>query len=343
MTGSPPSEAAPAAESASAQSAPAGTESQGAVETPTTPVGDAGDKSPSSILDAVMRGINADKAATEGSPNSENPGSDVPDAEDQPLPDEVTADELNRYHSRTRRRIQQLLDKNKATSTEVGQLKPLAEQAQRINQFVQASGLTFEEVNSGFELMALMKSDPFSAREKLQPIWDTLNKLCGHELPPELQQKVDQGYVDEATARELAQNKARAHIATNANKRTADTIQQARQQAALQQFMGNASSAIKTFEENWKRSDPDHSVKLPLVKREFELSLSRLAQQGKAPKTPAEVVQVIEDAKKAVEGELKRILPRREAISPLPTGGVTTNGNPKPRSMAEAIAQGLRA
>lgn len=297
---------------------------------------------PTSVLDAVMRGIKSDKAKTESSPSSET-GTDAPGAEDQPLPDEVTTEELSRYHSRTRRRIQQLLDKNKATSTELGQLKPLAEQAQRINAFVRQSGLSAEEVDSGFTIMRLLKSDPIEARKQLLPIMQALDKVCGVELPPELKQKVDQGYVDEDTARRTAQAEARANLAANANERAAREAQQQREQAEHRQFGVSVQSAIKTFEDNWKKSDPDHAVKAPRVQEKVELSLSRMAARGEALRSPAEAVKLVEDAKKAVEAELKPFLRKREQIDPLPGGGVTANSNPKPKSMAEAIAQGLRA
>jgi hypothetical protein len=321
----------------------AATESQDVNSNPSpSSGGDVGDKGPSSLLDAVMRGVQSDKAKTEVSPNSET-GKVSPDEDNTPLPDEVTTEELSRYHSRTRRRIQQLLDRNKATATELGQLKPLAEQASRINQFVQASGLDFSEVNSGFELMALMKTDPFAAREKLAPIWSALNKVCGVELPADLQQKVDQGFVDEATARDLAQSKARAHLAQNAQTRTVQTIHKQREQAEHRQFSTSVQSTIKTFEDNWRKSDPDFAVKQSRVTEKVELALSRMASKGETLKSPADAVKIIEDARKAVEVELKPFIQKREAINPLPGGGVTANGSPKAKSMAEAVAQGLRA
>jgi hypothetical protein len=343
LTGSPPSEAAPAAESASAQPAPAGTESQGTQDTPVTPAGDENQGAkPKSVAEAVFAALKPKEGITESSPNSET-GTDAPGAEDQPLPDEVTTEELSRYHSRTRRRIQQLLDKNKASATEVGQLKPLAEQAQRINQFVKESGLGWPEVNSGFELMRLLKTDPVEARKQLEPIWSALNKLCGYELPPDLQQKVDQGFVDEATARDLAQSKARAHLAQSAQTRTVQTIQQQREQTQRQQFGASVQSAIKTFEDNWRKSDPDYAALSGRVQEKVELALSRMAAKGEALKSPADAVKLVEDARNAVRAEMKPYIQKREPIAPLPGGGVTAHGAPKPRNFVEAVQQGLRA
>ena len=342
MTDSQPS-APEAAESATAQTqAPA--ESSGAeTSTSATPTDDQGAKAPASVFDAVNAALKQQPAAPEGSPASDSPGTEAPESEDdKPLSDEVTQDELNRYHSRTRKRIQQLLDKGKTQSAEIGRLSPLAKQAERINQFVQSSGLNWDEVNSGFELMRLMKTNPMGARKQLEPIWEALNKACGFELPPDLKQKVDLGYVDETTARELAQERARANLAANANKRTAAQIQQAQEAAAHQRFGDGVKSAVKTFEENWKRSDPDFAVTHPRVMEKVELTLARMAKKGEALSSPADAVKIIEEAKSAVENELRRILPKREPINPLPGGGVTASGNPKPRSMADAVAMGLR-
>lgn len=296
-----------------------------------------------SVFDAVNAALKPKDPASEGSPSSETPGTDAPGAEDKPLPDDVTADEMGRYHSQTRKRVKQLIGQRDEARGEIGKLKPLAEQAGRMNSFVQASGLNWDEVNSGFELMRLMKNDPVEARKQLEPIWNALNKVCGHELPPDLQQKVDQGYVDEPTARELAQQRARANLATNANQRTTQAVQQERQQTEQRQFGASVTSAIKTFEDNWRKADPDHAAKAQRVQEKVELTLSRMAAKGETLRSPADAVKIVEDAKKAVEAELKPFLQKREAINPLPGGGVTANSNPKPKSMAEAIAQGLRA
>ncbi len=333
--GSPsaPASAAPETETA--------TEISGGTSPSAAPTDDKGAKAPASILDAVNSALK-EQPATGESPAPDSPGTDAP-TEAEAQSDEVTQDELNRYHSRTRKRIQHFIGKTKEQAAEIGRLQPLAEQAERINGFVQNSGLDWDEVNSGFELMRLMKTNPIEAREKLAPIWDALNKVCGVELPPELQQKVDQGYVDEATARELAQSQAQARLAQNANQRTAERIQQTQQAAAHQHATNSVKSAVSTFESSWKKSDPDFAAKYPRVMEKVELTLSRMAASGKRLSSPADAVKVIEDAKKAVEADLKPFLSKREAIAPLPNGAVAANGNPKPKSMADAVAMGLRA
>lgn len=316
---------------------------QGGSTPSTTPVGDeSGAKGPASVFDAVNRALKGDQDSLESSPTSET-GKVSPNAEEAPLPDEVSPEELSRYHSRTRRRVQQLLDKNKAASTELGQLKPLAERMQRVDQFVASAGLSADEVSSGFEIMKLLKNSPFEAREKLLPIMQALDKLCGFELPPEIQTKVSQGLIDQDTAAELAQSRAQATLAHNANARTVEQIEQAQANAAHQRFTQGVNSAIQTYESNWRKTDPDHAAKATRVQEKVEITLSRMAQQGKQLSSPAEAVKIIEDARKAVEAELKPFLQKREAISPLPNGSLVANGTPKPRSMADAVAMGLRA
>jgi hypothetical protein len=320
------------------------TESTQDVNLTTSPSsGDEGAKAPTSVFDAVNAALKPKSDAPESSPASETPEKTDPAAAEVPLSDDPSPDELNRLHSQTRKRVKQLLGQRNDARNEIAQLKPRAEQADRINRFVEASGLDWSEVNSGFELMRLMKNDPLEARKQLEPIWNALNKICGHELPPDLQQKVSQGFIDEPTAQELAQQRARAHLATSQNQRTVQTVQQQRERAAAQQFGASVQSAIKTFENSWKGSDPDYAVKSPRVMEKVELALSRMAAKGETLKSPADAVKLVEDAKKAVEAELKPFVRRREQIDPLPGGGVTANGSPKPKSMAEAVAAGLRA
>lgn len=334
------SDAGSVAEVANASTASTSTESQDVTTGPSS--GDEGAK-PASVFDAVNAALKPKDEGLEGSPASETPEKTDPAVADEPLPDDPSADEMNRYHSQTRKRVKQVLSQRDEARGEVTKLKPRAEQADRINAFVQSSGLNWDEVNSGFELMRLMKNDPFAAREQLEPIWNALNKVCGVELPPDLKQKVDQGYIDESSARELAQSKARAHLAQSAQTRTVETVQRQREQAAQQQFGASVTSAIKTFETTWKGSDPDYAVLAPRVQEKVELILSRMAARGETLKSPADAVKVVEDARKAVKDEMKPFIRKREQIDPLPGGAITANSNPKPKSMAEAIAQGLRA
>jgi hypothetical protein len=303
---------------------------------------DKGASAPKSILEAVQAGIKSDKAV-EGSPTS-NPETNVPgkataDA-DAPLSDRPDSAEMNSYHSRTRRRVKQLLDRADQATAETGKLKPLAEQFRKIDGFVQSSGLNWDEVNSGFNIMRLMKNDPFAAREALAPMMDALNKACGIELPPELRQKVDQGFVDEDTARRTAQAEARARLASQAHTRTVEQVQERQQAEAHQRHVGTVTTAVKTFQENWQRTDPDYAAKSPLVMEKVELTLSRLARQGQTISDPAQAVKIVDDAKKAVEATFKPFM-RREAINPLPSGTVSATAGAKPKSMVEAIAQGL--
>jgi hypothetical protein len=318
------------------------TETTDAVSTSDSSSEATGAKAPSSVLDAVTAALKTDKVA-EGSPASKTDkdgvSTDAAEAETA-LPDRPTPEEMNSLHSRTRRRVKQLLGKWDEAKAESDKLRPHAEQFRKIDDFVKSSGLTWDETNAGFAIMRALKNDPFEARERLQPIMEALDKACGVELPADLRQKVDQGFVDEATARDLAQSKARAHFATQAQSQTVERVQQAQQAEAHQRHVGSVTSAVKSFQENWRKSDPDYTVKSPLVMEKVELTLSRLARQGQTISDPAQAVKIVEDAKKAVEDTFKPFA-RREQINPLPNGSLSSSANVKPKTMAEAVAQGL--
>lgn len=330
------------------QSTPAtGTESTGAdTQVSDSPSDDTGAKPAGSVLDAVMRSLKTDQPGDEASPASDSSDKDAPGkdaAEAEPLPDEVTTDELNRYTSKTRRRVQQLLGRVKEKDGAIAELTPAATQYKRIETFVQQSGLGWDEVNAGFEIMRALKQDPFEARERLEPIMDALNKACGLELPPDLRQKVDQGYVDEDTARQLAQTQARARLAQTQTQQVVQRVEQSRQVQQAQALRTSVSGAVKTFEQTWRSSDPDFAVKYPRVMEKVEVALSRLRGQGQQIASPQQVVQIIENAKKAVEADLKPFIQKREPINPNPSGGLASNASSKPKSFLEAVSQGLRA
>lgn len=342
MTESLPSDAGGAPET----EATAGTEQvQDVTSTPDSSSGDSGAKAPASVLDAVTAALKAEPGAgSSPTPENSDTNGEIKDpAEAEALPDRPTPEELNSYHSRTRRRVKQLLDRADKAESEMGTLKPLADQARKINDFVEQSGLDWSEVNAGFRIMQLMKSDPFAAREALAPMMEALNKACGVELPPDLHQKVGQGFIDEETARELAQVRQRARFATQANQQVVERVQQEQATQVRQRQAESVNSAIRTYQQDWQKSDPDHAAKIPLVEDKVYRALAGMAPEQLARVTPEAAVKLVEDARKSVEATFKPFARRTTPIAPLPGGTVSATAGAKPKSLTDAVAMALRA
>lgn len=339
MTGSLPSEAgtAPVTEDV------ASTEIQGSVTPSDSPSDDVGAKGPISVFDAVSSALKAEPKA-EGSPTStpdqNAPGKGTAEAE-PPLPERPDAAEMNSLHSRTRRRVKQLLGKWDEAKAESDSLRPLADRMRQINTFIDQSGLTHAEVDSGFQIMRLMKNDPFAAREALAPMMAALDKACGVELPADLRQKVEHGFVDEATARRTAEAEARARLSSQAHTRTVEQVQERQQAETHQRHVGSVTAAVKEFQSSWQRTDPDFAVLYPRVMKEVRLKFADMRERGETITDPAQAVKIVEDAKKAVQADLKQFVRRTDPINPLPSGTVSVTAGVKPKTMAEAVAQGV--
>ncbi len=210
-----------------------------------SPADDQGEEAPS-LLDVVTAAAKAETEqenapdSTEGDEESEEPVEAADDAEatGDDLFDDVPEEELNSYKPKTQRRIKKLLADRESLRKEVGGLKQEVERLHNIDAFIANANLTYDEVNTGFDIMKAMKHDPATALVSLKGYVGQLEQLLGMQLPEELREQVDDGYLDEETALELSQLRSREALASQAS-------QQARQEAdALRaQQAANAAQA----------------------------------------------------------------------------------------------------
>lgn len=311
---------------------------------------DAKDEKPKSILDAVMAAT--DKAAQ--SSGAQTQDTEDPDAGDQPAvgvakpegkdkpKDEdaelggVTEEELRGYKPKTRRRVEQLLASNKTIQTELDKARPAVESFQRLTTFVRDAGLTSEDVNTGFELMRLMKTDPVKAWEAVQPIVHELARITGNLMPDDLRQQVAEGRITEAAAAELARTRATSGLNRQAADREAERRRQDDANRAHETNVTAIAGEISKWETSWSKSDPDYPLKRERVQEKIELAF----QKRGAPKTPQEAVVLAEECRKAVDAELKRFRPTRTAVNDTPaSGGAAATAKPQPKNMLEAVTR----
>ena len=161
---------------------------------------------PTSMLDAVTAALHPKEGDAEPPP-AQTEGKDAPkppSKDDEPLSDEVSEEELRAQKPQTAKRIRQLLGKISERETQLSELRPKAEAIDQLAGFLRSSGVGVEDLNAGVEIMALIRHDPVRALEKLAPTIQFLQQFAGQVLPQDLDEKVRQGFIDEATARELA-------------------------------------------------------------------------------------------------------------------------------------------
>lgn len=301
---------------------------------------------PGSLLDAVKAAIEKPAAASPAAEGGQSPdGAKGAAGEDQPkdseseeeLPEDPTEEEKARWHSKTRKRFNMLMSQRDAAREELKQAEPAIQGWNHVVSFMSENGLSGDEANAGFSIMAAMKHDPFRAKEMLEPYWNALCQMTGAgALPADLQKAVDDGRIDEPYAREVAANRARAATADDRTRRveqrTADDANRQAHAAHTQRIQ----QAVNSWETNWQKSDPDFSVKQQRTLEKIRLGL--LSRSVRVD-TPEQAVAFAEKCRQEVESELRQFVPKKTAVTPVSGVAAMTGSQPKPTSMLEAMRQ----
>jgi hypothetical protein len=181
-----------------------------------------------------------------------------------------------------------------------------------------------------FSLPVMMANDPKAAVEALQQLQQFAGTAAGTSVPDDLQKKVDDGYMDEDSAKELAASRAENERIT----RQGEQAQELDTQRQARESQGSIVDAVNTFQSTLKESDPDYDHKHNFVKRE----LSGMVRERGAPKNPEEAVAWAKEAHESVTKELGFMKPKpteKRTLSGRRTNRPTTAA---PTTMAEAIA-----
>lgn len=258
--------------------------------------------------------------------------------------EDLSPEDLQRLNAKTKKRITGLVGRVKTQGAEIERLKPLADNYEQMQSFVRGANLSGTDVNTGFEIMALMKNDPDAAYEKVLPIFIQLANMVGAgKLPDDIAADVERGIVPPERAREIARLRAREGLAKHRNtvRQTADTEQ--RQIQAQQEAAQRVASAITGWEVQWKKSDTDYAKKSGWVKDKFVAALTERTKKGEQI-TPESAVALLNEVRTAVETQMKSFLPpprSQPGPSPLANNG-RPPAAPKPKSFEDVIGQALR-
>lgn len=213
------------------------------------------------------------------------------------------------------------------------QLKPAAEQYQKITTFMNNNGLSTQEMAEGMQVMALMKNDPIAAYAKLKGYLDNLAPVAGEILPEDIRQKVDDGFIDEETAKELARLKAEKDFHSQRF-----LEQQTRQERQVSEQNQRAMyESVATWEQAEKAKDPDWAAKYEMVMDRVKSLLSE-----KQPKNAQEAVEVARRALADVNSRLRPLAGRSTNLRSPTSSLSSANTRPAPRSLEDVVRLGLQ-
>jgi len=309
---------------------------------------DEGAKQPASLLEAVKSALKDSetdaekKDATEESPDSK--AGEKESASTASKAEKAAEEEPPPFHTHPRwKKLVQERDTLKSDfeklKTESGQQKEVVQRFEGFTSAVKQAGLNADDVNNGFEIMRLMKSDPLKAWEKLQPYVDALSQFAGEKLPADLQKKVDDGVMDVDSAKELARTRSQTHFVSERDKERDQQNSQAASQRRIDSHVNAVSGAITAWENDWKAHDPDYQKKQPLVADKI---LALMNVEG-YPKSMEAATDLAKRAKEAVEKQLGNLMPKKAEVRTVTGGSSAKSVTKQPGSMREAIANAARA
>lgn len=273
-------------------------------------------------------------AEAEAEAGKEKPAS----VEDEPLPDDVSAEELDGYKPKTRRRIEQLLAQGKEKDKQLEALQGPAEEYGKIEEFMRAHELVPEAVAEALQVTALLRDDPEKALEMLTPIFRNLAVRTGHVLPDDLRQDVQDGRLTTERAIEIARARARnQHLESRTTR-----IEQKLEDSGRSRLAAEMDSAVRDWESRISSSDPDYSRKQALVSRSIQAELAARARTGQLPRTREEAVSLVETVYGEVNKALQDLIPKKPEITPLEGGG-SKSARAAPRNKYEAAMAALQS
>lgn len=283
------------------------------------------------IYDAVRKAVDVNKPKAEGP--EEDAEADTSEkaegaeADETPESEDDESEESLPFGKHPR--FKKLVGQRNELRSEVERLKPLAQEYEQVQQFMDQHELAPQEVAEAMQILALLKRDPLKAREALMPTINQLNMFSGDQLPDDLQQRVDDGYLDEESAKEVARLRAQQHHSTQ---RQAELQQ--RSQQRQQQVQGETLyRAVSDWERTISDRDPDYLKLQPLVMQATQAALAK----GR-PRSADEAVQLVEQAYRQVQENVKALMPKRPAQRTVTsTNSVSKSASPKPTSLLEAV------
>lgn len=297
---------------------------------------DADAKEPS-LLDVVKAAVEPAPVEDSSTPKEETDAE--PKAEDDPAKEEPKAEETEAerdaklpFHEHPRW---------KEVIAERDALREPAKQFGVINDFMDANGLTAENIAEGFTIMADLKSnDPArlaEARKWFNSNLQRLDGMLGETLPDDLRERVESGYIDEETAKETARLRATSALQAETAERTRKASEEAQRAQQARQQGETLARAVETWEAQAKATDPDFSKKEAMVEAQCHAIVART---GKRPTTPDEAVALAKQAYEDVNAQFASLVPAKRPVSADPRPSSVTPIK-EPKSLFDAVNNAL--
>jgi hypothetical protein len=242
-------------------------------------------------------------------------------------------EEANHEEAVPYERFTEVNTRMKNAEAELEKAKPLIDDYSRLVSTLQERGITAEKLDQITKVQQLLDNDPEAALKELLPIVEKLQGFVGNKLPQDLQAKVENGTMELADAKELAQLRAKLEFGA---KRTEYEKKQS-EQRQMAELRTGLDRAAKEWEATKQTSDPDYRPKKDPAGPDGKWEMTRdkylaMANMRKSDgsfvnpiRTVQDMVALMDEAYKGVSLSLK---PRAKPATrkSLSSNGSSTNG-----------------
>jgi hypothetical protein len=259
-----------------------------------------------------------------------------PDATTEKTEADPTEADLKKLRPETRRRFERLLAQRNEARQTLDSIQPELTQHRQLQGYLTEHQLAPEDVNTLLGVGAALRRGDYQAfLNGVTPYVMAAQEALGLRVSSDLQRQVDEGLIDDNTARELTRTRHRAAQAEarlqNANEVAATTQQL--------QHVDQIRSAVDVWEANIQRRDPDYAQMSGAVRRFAQ----GLLQERGSPRNAQEAVALTQAAYDEVRTMFSRAQPAPRATRPGPSSIHVATGTPaaNPRNMKEAVVLAL--
>jgi len=258
--------------------------------------------------------------------------------EDDDASDEFTEEDLAKEKPSTQKRIRSLTGKLEESHSQIEELTPHAESYRKIDGFMQQYGITPEESAEAFTIMALVKTEPDKALQRMQQHVDNIAGVVGESLPDDLKQRVEDGTLDEADAKELSKARATANL----ERARRETIQTTAKKDEKTRETADANTLLARTLDDWQaktaETDPDYQKKHGFIKTQLQALVAELG----APQNAEEVLQYANIAKGMVDKQIGEVAPKPQKKEKKSIKSRSASGpspQPNPETMLDVVRQ----
>lgn len=211
--------------------------------------------------------------------------------------------------------------------------EPLIQAQQSIIAYCEEKKISKEAFQEALQLAALVRENPQEARKRLLAVCDNLAEYDESVLPKDLQDRITEGEISEAAAKEIASLRAKTKVGATAQRLTHEQMQAQEAQATAQAVSGWITSK--------EASDPGFRPS-----KNGDIGIRELTERNLAylvttqpPKNTQDLIRHLESA----YASAKKILsPKGQATRPgLSTSRSSTTTAKEPKTLAEVAQRTL--